>query len=368
MKSIPFLDLGETYRELKVDLDAAIQRVMSSGWYIQGEEVEAFESEFADYCETKHCVGTANGLDAIHLTLRAYGIGPGDEVIVPSHTFIATWLAVTLSGATPVPVEVRNNATYNIAPELIKAAITSKTKAIIPVHLYGCAADMSLVMRIAAEHDLKVIEDAAQAHGARYHGCRVGSLGDAAAFSFYPGKNLGAFGDGGAITTNDDVLATKLRSLRNYGSSEKYVHDVVGLNSRLDAIQAAMLRVKLRHLDEWNRRRITLAKCYRQHLAGTKIILPAAIEGFESVYHLFVICTPQRDMLQAELRDVGIETLIHYPIAPHKQSAYCSMQDYLLPIAEKLSAEVLSLPMGPHLSESNVEHVAHCLRKVLASS
>lgn len=367
MKNIPFLDLGQTYQELKEELDRAVQRVMNSGWYIQGEEVEAFETEFAEYCHSKYCVGTANGLDALHLILRGYGIGPGDEVIVPSHTFIATWLAVTLVGAIPVPVEVLDDTTYTIAPELIEAALTPRTKAIIPVHLYGRSTDMSPIMRIAAEHRLKVVEDAAQAHGARYHGQRIGCLGDAAAFSFYPGKNLGAFGDGGAITTNDEVLAAKLRSLGNYGSSEKYLHDMVGLNSRLDALQAAMLRVKLRYLDEWNARRVSLAECYRQKLTGTKVLLPAVTDGFESVFHLFVVRTPQRDMLQAGLAEAGIDTLIHYPVPPHKQGAYSVMQDYLLPIAEQLSCEVLSLPIGPHLSNCAVEEVAHCVTQLLGS-
>lgn len=356
--TIPFLDLGQTYQELKAELDTAVQRVMSSGWYIHGEEVEAFEAEFAEYCDSKYCIGTANGLDALHLILRGYGIGPGDEVIVPSHTFIATWLAVTLTGATPVPVEPLDDGSYNISSEQIDLAITRKTKAVVPVHLYGRPADMTAIMRISAKHNLKVVEDAAQAHGARYQGRRTGALGDAAAFSFYPGKNLGAFGDAGAITTNDTELAKRVHSLRNYGSTVKYVHDVVGLNSRLDSIQAAMLRVKLRHLDAWNARRISLAECYRRSLYGTKVSLPAITDGFESVYHLFVICTPQRNTLQTRLRDNGIETLIHYPIPPHKQEAYRSMQSYSLPLAERLSREVLSLPIGPHLSIEAVEETA----------
>lgn len=365
MKKIPFLDLGQTYRELKTELDIAVQRVMRSGWYIQGEELEAFESEFAEYCGTRFCVGVGNGMDALHLILCAYGIGPGDEVIVPSHTFIATWLAVTYAGAIPVPVETPDDATYTISPELIEAAITPTTRAIIPVHLYGRTADMAPIKRIAARNELKVIEDAAQAHGARYQCCRAGSLGDAAAFSFYPAKNLGAFGDGGAITTSDAELAAKLRALRNYGSSAKYVHDTIGINSRLDPLQAAMLRVKLRYLDEWNARRLSLAECYRQHLAGTNVLLPVASDGFESVYHLFVIRTPHRDMLQAGLKDAGMETLIHYPIAPHKQGAYGSMQGHILPVAERLSSEVLSLPMGPHLSSDEVEEVAHHVTRII---
>lgn len=364
MTKVPFLDLGKTYKELKTELDDAFQRVMNSGWYIQGEEVEAFEAEFAEYCGAKFCIGCGNGLDALHLILRAYGIGPGDEVIVPAHTFIATWSAVTLAGAVPVPIETRDDGTYTIAAELIEAAITPRTRAIIPVHLYGRPADMAPIMQIAAKHGLKVIEDAAQAHGARYQGRRTGSLGDAAAFSFYPGKNLGAYGDGGVITTNDSGLATKLRSLRNYGSSAKYVHDVIGFNSRLDTLQAAMLRVKLRYLDEWNARRVSLAESYRQLLANTKLALPAVSGGFDSVYHLYVVATPHRDSLQSELKNSGIETLVHYPIPPHKQHAYESLQSLSLPVAERLSREVLSLPMGPHLLREDMEKVAHHVTRI----
>lgn len=365
MTPIPFLDAGQAYLELRQEIDAAVQRVLSSGRYILGEELEAFEEEFAAYCDTKHCIGVGNGLDALHLILRAYGIGPGDEVIVPAHTFIATWLAVTFAGATPVPVETRDDASYTIDPERIAAAITAKTKAIIPVHLYGRPADMDPIMGIAARYGLKVIEDAAQAHGARYHGRRAGSLGDAAAFSFYPGKNLGAFGDGGAVTTDDGDLAAKLRALRNYGSPAKYVHDWIGMNSRLDPIQAAILRVKLRHLEEWNARRLALADCYSRCLTGSGVALPAETAGFESVYHLFVIRTTRRDALQAGLKEAGVETLIHYPLPPHKQGAYSSLLGLLLPIAERLAAEVLSLPMGPHLPLADAELVASHVKRLM---
>ena len=265
MQIIPFLDLRASYLELKTALDSAFQRVMASGWYILGEELKAFEAEFAEYCNVKYCVGVGNGLDALHLILRAMDIGQGDEVIVPSNTFIATWLAVSYAGATPVPVEP-DEATYNIDPSKIEAAITEKTKAIMPVHLYGQPADMDPILKIAARHHLKVIEDAAQAHGARYKGKRTGSLGDAAGFSFYPGKNLGAFGDGGAVTTNDSTLAERVRRLSNYGSQVKYAHDVKGFNSRLDELQAALLRVKLRHLDAWNGRRRQIAAQYLRKL------------------------------------------------------------------------------------------------------
>lgn len=367
MTSIPFLDLKETYKELKTELDCTYQRVMNSGWYIQGEELDAFEIEFAEYCNAKYCVGVGNGLDALHLILRAYGVGAGDEVIVPSHTFIATWLAVTHAGARPVPVEIPDDGTYTISPELIEAAITSRTKAIIPVHLYGRPADMTPIMRIAAKYGLKVIEDAAQAHGARYQNLRVGSLGDAAAFSFYPGKNLGAFGDGGAITTNDGELEKKIRSLRNYGSVTKYVHNMIGFNSRLDPLQASLLRVKLHYLDEWNARRVFLARSYQQLLTNTGLVLPAVSAGFETVYHLFVIGSTSRDTLQTELKKAGIETLIHYPIPPSRQYAYNSYQNLQLPIANQLAWKVLSLPMGPHLSMEDVETVVHHITRIIGS-
>ena len=368
MKHIPFLDAGQAYLELRQEIDEAVGRVLRSGRYILGEEVEAFEAEFAAYCGAGHCISCASGLDALHLALRAYGIGPGDEVIVPAHTFIATWLAVTFAGARPVAVDADAGAAYTIPLTGIEAAITPRTRAILPVHLYGRPADMDPIMRVAARHGLKVIEDAAQAHGARNHGRRAGSLGDAAAFSFYPAKNLGACGDGGAVTTHDGELAAQLRRLRNYGSTAKYVHDVIGLNSRLDPLQAALLRVKLRHLDDWNARRQALVKCYRLNLAAAAVMLPAETVGFESVYHLFVIRTPHRDRLQRGLQEAGIETLIHYPQPPHRQGAYASLRDLNLPNAERLAAEVLSLPLGPHLSPAEVETVAAHVERLAKSA
>jgi len=356
--NIRFLDIARSYVELKQEIDCAVTRVLSSGWYIQGEELEAFETEFAAYCGTKYCIGVGNGLDALHLILKAWDIGPGDEVIVPAHTFIATWLAVSQTGAKPVPVDIRDDGSYGLNPELIERALSSRTRVIIPVHLYGQPAEMDEIRRIALAHGLKVLEDAAQAHGARYHGLRVGGLGDAAGFSFYPGKNLGAFGDGGAITTSDDDLAKRLRSLRNYGSSQKYVHEVKGYNSRLDPIQAAVLRVKLRHLDEWNHRRVECAAAYRTRLSATNLLLPLQANGRESVNHLFVIATECRDRLRAELHDMGIETLIHYPIPPHRQQAYCSSHAGCpLPVAERVAVEVLSLPIGPHLELDDLNAV-----------
>lgn len=364
MGKIPFLDLKQTYLELKEELNQAYKRVMDSGWYIHGEELKAFEAEFAEYCNVKYCIGVGNGLDALHLILRAMDIGDGDEVIVPSNTFIATWLAVSYAGAMPVPVEP-NEKTYNIDPGRIEAAITEKTKAIIPVHLYGQPADMDSILEIASRYSLKVIEDAAQAHGARYKGKNTGGLGDAAGFSFYPGKNLGAFGDGGAVTTNDSTIAEKVSRLSNYGSQVKYAHDVKGYNSRLDELQAALLRVKLRHLDEWNTRRLALVEEYRRLLNGLAVTLPYTSSGFESVHHLFVIRVKKRDNLQAALKTAGIETLIHYPVPPHKQGAYRNMQDCHLPITECLSREVLSLPMGPHLTLEIVQEVVKQIQRIL---
>jgi dTDP-4-amino-4,6-dideoxygalactose transaminase len=353
---IPFLDLKSPYLELKDDLDAAYRRVMESGWYILGREVEAFEAEFATYCEAGHCVGVANGLDALHLIIRAYGIGPGDEVIVPANTYIATWLAVTHAGAMPVPVEP-DERTYNIDPTRIEQAITLRTKAILVVHLYGQPADMDPINALAQQYGIKVIEDAAQGHGARYKGRRTGSLRDATGFSFYPGKNLGAIGDGGVVTTNDPELAERIRVLRNYGSRIKYHNEVTGFNSRLDELQAALLRVKLTRLDEWNERRRHVAAQYVQSLSGQReLILPFVPEWAEPVWHLFVIRHKQRDALQKSLADAGVCTMIHYPIPPHLQPAYedhkFTVGDF--PISERLAREVLSLPIGPHLVERDI--------------
>ncbi len=367
--NVPFLDLKFPYIELKDELDAAYRRVMESGWYILGTEVEAFEAEFADYCESKQCVGVANGLDALHLIVRGYGIGPGDEVIVPSNTYIATWLAVTHAGATPVPVEP-DERTYNIDPAKIEQAITPKTKAIMVVHLYGQTADMDPINVIARKHGLKVIEDCAQAHGSRYKGRRAGSLGDAAGFSFYPGKNLGAVGDGGAVTTNDIELADRIRILRNYGSQIKYHNEVVGFNSRLDELQAALLRIKLTRLDEWNDRRRQVAGRYLLELAGQqKLTLSHVPEWAESVWHLFVVRYPQRDQLQKSLTEAGIGTMIHYPIPPHLQSAYAALayDRGSFPIAENIHNEVLSLPIGPSMTLSDAEQVVHAMRSSIVA-
>lgn len=350
--NIPFLNLKDPYIELQSELDAAYRRVMESGWYILGGEVEAFEQEFADYCEAKHCIGVGNGLEALHLVLRAMGIGEGDEVIVPSNTYIATWLAVSLTGAKPVPVEP-DEASHNIDPNRIEAAITARTKAILPVHLYGLLADMGSITEIANRRGLRIIEDAAQSHGARFHGRPAGSWGDAAGFSFYPGKNLGAIGDGGAVVTNDDALADKVRVLRNYGSRVKYYNDVKGYNSRLDELQASFLRVKLKKLDEWNQRRSKIAAKYLSSLAAIPdLVLPKVPNGYSHAWHLFVVRHKHRELLQKRLAERGVGTLIHYPVPPHLSEAYADLKlaKGYLPIAEELAGTVLSLPMGPHLT------------------
>ena len=363
MREVPFLELGQTYLEIKDELDAAYQRVMDSGWYILGEEVAAFEREFAAYCGTRHCVGLGNGLEALQLILRAYGIGSGDEVIVPANTYIATWLAVSNSGATVVPVEPEER-TFNLDPRRIETAITSRTKAVLPVHLYGQPAEMDAIKEVARKNDLKVIEDAAQAHGARYGNRRAGSLGDAAGWSFYPTKNLGAYGDAGAVTTDDDELAQRVRLLRNYGSRSKYYNEERGINSRLDELQAALLRVRLKHLDEWNSRRVTIAETYLNELEGARLLLPLVAESAAPVWHLFVVRSKMRDELQRQLKGLGVSTLVHYPVPPHLQEAYKDpgTPPGSFPLTEAIHREVLSLPIGPHLSESDQARVVQAVK------
>lgn len=363
---VPFLDLRSINLAHDNKLSEAFTRVLQSGWYILGNEVKAFEDEFAQYCGTRHAVGVSNGLDAIHLALRAFGVGAGDEVIVPANTYIATWLAVTYVGAVPVPVEPDEN-TYNIDPAKIEAAITPRTKAIIPVHLYGRPADMDPIMEIAARHGLKVIEDGAQAHGALYKGKRVGALGHAAAFSFYPGKNLGALGDAGAITTDDPEVAEKLRVLLNYGSRIKYHNEVQGYNCRLDELQAALLRVKLPALDNENDRRVQLSGIYDARLRGTNVTAPMLNDdATRSVWHLYVIRSAKRDELQRALADAGVATMIHYPIPPHLQPAYRELgyKKGDFPITEAIHAEVLSLPIGPTQTEEQTEFAAAAVARL----
>ena len=361
---VSFLDLKSTYLELQSELDSAYARVMQSGWYILGSEIEAFEHKFATYCGTKHCIGVGNGLDALHLILQGYGIGEGDEIIVPANTYIATWLAVSYTGAAPVPVEP-NKQTHNIDPTKTEAAITRRTKGIMPVHLYGQPAEMDALNEIAQKHKLKVIEDAAQAHGAFYKGKRAGNLSDAAGFSFYPGKNLGAYGDAGAITTNDDDLADKLRILRNYGSRVKYLNEVKGFNSRLDPLQAALLRVKLRFLDRWNIKRQRIAETFSSALQNVgDLILPVTLTEVNHVYHLYVIRSVQRDALQKYLSEKGVTTLIHYPIPPHLQKAYKELNYHEndFPIAETIAKTCLSLPLYPNLTENEIDYVCQIVK------
>lgn len=363
---VPFFDLKAPHLELRTGLQAAFERVMDSGWFVLGHELQAFEREFADYCGARACIGVGNGLDALHLILRAYGIGEGDEVIVPSNTFIATWLAVDQAGARPVPVEP-DVTTHNIDPTAIERAITPRTRAIIAVHLYGQTADMAGIGAIARKHGIKVIEDAAQAQGAREGERRAGALGDAAAFSFYPGKNLGALGDGGCVVTDDGVLAEAVRRLSNYGSEVKYRHEVKGFNSRLDELQAAFLRVKLSCLDEWNERRARVARHYLDKLASTSLVLPMVAGHRTPVWHQFVVQHPQRDLIRERLAAAGIDTLIHYPIPPHLQTAYAAggWTAGAFPIAERLAGQILSLPIGPHLSHEQSQHVCDTLNEIV---
>lgn len=361
--NLPFLDLSPSHREIEAELNEAFQKVLASNAFIMGQELEAFESEFAQYCEVSNCIGVGNGLEALHLTLLAYGIGAGCEVIVPSNTFIATWLAVSQTGATPVPVEPIEG-THNIDPQRIEAVISKRTRAIIPVHLYGQPADMDPIMQIANKHSLLVIEDAAQAQGARYKDKRTGSLGHAAATSFYPGKNLGGLGDGGAILTNDPDIAKKARRLRNYGSSIKYHHEVLGYNSRLDELQAAILRIKLKRLDDWNAQRSKVASVYSEKLLGLDLILPEVPAFVDPVWHLYVVRARQRDQVQAQLKEKGIGTIVHYPIPPHLQACYAGQSWGQLPISEQLAQEVLSLPLYPGMNEEAVDYVVAILKNL----
>lgn len=366
---IPFLELRPAYLELKHEIDAAVARVLDSGWYISGKEVEAFEAEFAAFCEASHCVGVGNGLDALHLALRAMEVGPGDEVIVSSNSYIATLLAVSLVGAKPVLVEP-DPATHNLDSKGIEAALNERTKVLLPTHLYGQPADLDPMLEIARKHGLRLLEDAAQAHGARYKGRRIGAHGDAVAWSFYPSKNLGAMGDAGALTTNDPDIAARVRTLGNYGSSVRYVNDIKGINSRLDPIQAAILRVKLGFLKEWNDRRRTLAGFYCENLAGTGLELPFVPAWADPVWHLYVVQSARRDALRASLASAGVQTQIHYPLPPHLQQAYSELclAEGSFPVCERLARTVLSLPIGPHLSPNQAERVVAVIQEFSTAS
>ncbi|NND75967.1 MAG: DegT/DnrJ/EryC1/StrS family aminotransferase [Ilumatobacter sp.] len=358
---IPLIDLKAVQAPIQEDLDRAIAGVVARAWYVLGDEVASFEDEFARYCGARHCVGVGNGLDAISLLLMASGIGPGDEVIVPSHTYVATWLGVTRVGATVVPVEP-DLRTYNIDPSLVRRAITPRTKAVVAVHLYGQPADMHALAELCRDEGLLLFEDAAQAHGAQAGGRRVGSLGDGAAFSFYPTKNLGALGDGGAVVVDDAATAETVRLLRNYGSSQKYVHELQGVNSRLDEIQAAVLRVKLRHLDSMNRRRVAIAERYASALAGMPgLAVPAVPEWAEPVWHVYVVRHPERDELAERLTTSGVGTLVYYPVPPHLSGAYAGQVTGALPTAEVIATTNLALPMHPALTEADQQRVTEAV-------
>jgi len=354
---VPFLSLNESYNSHSDEINKAIEGVLQSGRYIGGPILKSFEEKFSLYTQAEYCVGLANGLDALEISLKCLGISHGDEVIVPSNTFIATWLAVSNVGATPIPVEP-NIKNYSIDANKIDQVITSKTKAIIPVHLYGQPADMNEILKIAKKHNLYIIEDAAQAHGAIYKGKKIGSHGDIVTWSFYPGKNLGAFGDAGAITTNNKSIAEEIRAIGNYGSKEKYVNILMGVNSRLDPIQAAILDVKLTYLDSWNEKRKSIAKKYLEEINLSNLILPYGVDSQNAAWHLFPVRHVQRDKLMSFLESKGIQTLIHYPIPPHKQEIYQKQYSkYVLPICEKMAEELVSLPIEPNMTDEQVEYV-----------
>jgi dTDP-3-amino-3,4,6-trideoxy-alpha-D-glucose transaminase len=368
--SVSFLDLQASYLEIQDRLDNAASRVLKSGYWIMGPEVKAFEAEFASYCGVKHCVTLANGLDALHLLLRVLNIGQGDEVIVPSNTYIASWLGVTQAGAKIIPVEPVEG-TFNLNPDLLTKAVTSRTKAIMPVHLYGQPADMDPINEFAKKHGLYVLDDCAQGHGAKYKSRIVGQLADASAFSFYPSKNLGAIGDAGAITTDNDEIADKIRVIRNYGSRIRYYNEVQGYNSRLDEIQAAFLREKLIYLDEWNNRRKKLAAIYFEELEGLPgIVLPKVPNFAEPAWHLFVVRLSYREQVRDYLEKQGVQTIIHYPIPPHLSEAYandCKSTNLDLPLADRLAKEVLSLPIGPQMTLDQVRYVCTVMKEALST-
>ncbi len=356
------MDLHKINQRFKSEIDLAIREVLESGWYLLGEKNKAFEENFAKYCETKFSIGCANGLDALHLAIRAYDFPKDSEIIVPANTYIASILAISNCGLKPILVEP-NLETYNIDADLIEAKITEKTKAIVVVHLYGQAAEMEKIWELAKKYNLKIIEDCAQAHGAIYQGKKVGNLGDIGCFSFYPGKNLGALGDGGSITTNDEEVAIKIRAIANYGSLIKYENIYKGLNSRLDEIQAAILDLKLQFLDADNQQRREIAKIYRENIKNEKIVLPKLYKEESHVWHLFVIRTKDRDKLQEYLKIKGIQTLIHYPIPPHKQNAYKEWNNLSFPITEKIHKEVLSLPISPAMNKEEAFYIAQILNE-----
>lgn len=359
---IPFLDLKKINAQYKDEIKNKINNVLDSGWYLLGEQNKQFEENFAKYCGAKYCIGCANGLDALRLIIKAYGFGKGDEIIAPANTYIASILAITDNGCTPVLVEPDLD-TYNINPDLIEAKITDKTKAILVVHLYGQAVQMEKIWALAKKYNLKIIEDSAQAHGAYYKDKRVGNLGDASGFSFYPGKNLGALGDGGAVTTNDEELAKKIRALGNYGSHKKYENIYQGFNSRLDEIQAAILDVKLKYLDNDNDRRKEIAQYYIKNIKNPFVILPKMYDAKAHVWHVFALRVKDRERFQRYLNDNGIQTIIHYPIPPHKQECYKELNYLSLPITEKIHNEIISIPISSVMSNDEVDMVVEVINK-----
>ncbi|MBI3873241.1 MAG: DegT/DnrJ/EryC1/StrS family aminotransferase [candidate division Zixibacteria bacterium] len=359
---VPFLDLKAQYSDIKGEIDAAIAAVINDCAFVLGKYVAGFEEDFARYCGAKHCIAVDTGTSALHLALLAAGVGPGDEVMTAANTFIATVAAISHCGATPILVDV-DPKTYTADLDGLRKAITRRTKVILPVHLYGRPAPMDAINALAAEHGVTVIEDACQAHGATYAGKRAGQWGQAACFSFYPGKNLGAYGEGGAITTNNDEWAAKLRMWRDHGSRQKYHHEMIGYNYRMEGMQGAILGVKLKHLDDWNRRRRGKADRYRQKLAGANLVLPPADDAAQSVYHLFVVQVDDRSRFQEDLKEAGIDTLIHYPIPVHKQKAYAQLSSQSFPVTERLAPRIVSLPIFPELTQQQIDHVAAVARR-----
>lgn len=359
---IKFLDLEKINNRYREEIDSRIKNILDKGWYLQGEENENFTKNFANFCGTKFALGVANGLDALNLIIKAYGFGNGDEIIVPANTYIATILAISENGCIPILVEP-DIKTYNINPDSIEEKITSKTKAIMVVHLYGQAVQMEKIWKIAKKYNLKIIEDSAQAHGAIYQENRTGNLGDASGFSFYPGKNLGCMGDGGAVTTNDEELFNKIKAIANYGSDRKYHHIYKGVNSRLDEIQAAVLDIKLKHLDSDNNKRREISKYYRENIKNSKIILPETYDEKSHVWHIFTVRTQNRDEFQKYLTEKGIQTIIHYPTPPHKQGAYKEWNNLSFPITEEIHNTILSLPISPVMTDSEIEKVVEVVNE-----
>lgn len=359
---IKFLDLKKINNRYREEIDSRIKDILDKGWYLQGEENENFTKNFANFCGTKFALGVANGLDALNLIIKAYGFGNGDEIIVPANTYIATILAISENGCIPILVEP-DIKTYNIDPDSIEEKITTKTKAIMVVHLYGQAVQMEKIWKIAKKYNLKIIEDSAQAHGAIYQENRTGNLGDASGFSFYPGKNLGCIGDGGAVTTNDEELFNKIKAIANYGSDRKYHHIYKGVNSRLDEIQAAVLDVKLNHLDSDNNKRREISKYYRENIKNSKLILPDTYDEKSHVWHIFAVRTQNRDEFQKYLTEKGIQTIIHYPTPPHKQGAYKEWNNLSFPITEEIHNTILSLPISPVMTDSEIEKVVEVVNE-----